>query len=315
MRIALMTESFLPKVDGIVTMLTKTVEYLRQSGDEVLIFAPSGGPNELFGAEVVGMPSVPFPLYPELRLAPPRASMRTKLKAFDPEILHLFEPALLGVGGLYYGRVLKVPVVVSYHTNLPAYLRYYKLGAIEELTWRLMVERHRRANLNLCTSTAMINDLQSHGVNDLALWERAVDSNLFRPCARSAEMRNFLSNAKPENLLLLYVGRLSAEKDVTKLRDVLRALPEAKLAIVGDGPLRHDLERHFKGYISLFHWISARRSISQRLCFSGSLCASVEDGNAWLGAAGSHGFRMSSNRLSCWWGSRCRTRWPYRLSV
>jgi glycosyltransferase involved in cell wall biosynthesis len=252
MRIALMTESFLPKIDGIVTMLTKTVEYLRQSGDEVLIFAPSGGPNELFGAEVVGMPSVPFPLYPELRLAPPRASMRMKLKAFDPEIFHLFEPALLGVGGLYYGRVLKVPVVVSYHTNLPAYLRYYKLGAIEELTWRLMVERHRRANLNLCTSTAMINDLQSHGVNDLALWERAVDSNLFRPCARSAEMRNFLSNAKPENLLLLYVGRLSAEKDVTKLRDVLRALPEAKLAIVGDGPLRHDLERHFKGTSAFF---------------------------------------------------------------
>ena len=252
MRIALMTESFLPKIDGIVTMLTKTVECLRQRGDEVLIFAPSGGPNDLFGAEVVAMPSVPFPLYPELRLAPPRASMRGRLKAFDPEILHLFEPALLGVGGLYYGNVLKVPLVVSYHTNLPAYLRYYKLGAIEKLTWKLMLERHRRANLNLCTSTAMIHDLQSHGVNDLALWERAVDSNLFRPCARSAEMRNFLSNGEPEKPLLLYVGRLSAEKDIAKLRDVLRAIPEAKLAIVGDGPLRHDLERHFKGTSAFF---------------------------------------------------------------
>jgi glycosyltransferase involved in cell wall biosynthesis len=252
MRIALMTESFLPKIDGIVTMLTKTVECLRQSGDEVLIFAPSGGPDELFSAEVVGMPSIPFPLYPELRLALPRASMRTRLKAFDPEILHLFEPALLGVGGLYYGNVLKVPLVVSYHTNLPAYLRYYKLGAIEELTWKLMLERHRRANLNLCTSTAMIHDLQSHGVNDLVLWERAVDSNLFRPSARSAEMRDFLSNSEPEKPLLLYVGRLSAEKDVAKLRDVLRAIPEAKLAIVGDGPLRRDLERHFKGTSAFF---------------------------------------------------------------
>ena len=252
MRIALMTESFLPKIDGIVTMLTKTVECLRQRGDEVLIFAPSGGPNELFGAEVVAMPSVPFPLYPELRLAPPRASMRGRLKAFDPEILHLFEPALLGVGGLYYGNVLKVPLVVSYHTNLPAYLRYYKLGAIEKLTWKLMLERHRRANLNLCTSTAMIHDLQNHGVNDLVLWERAVDSNLFRPCARSAEMRNFLSNGESEKPLLLYVGRLSAEKDVAKLRDILRALPETKLAIVGDGPLRHDLERHFKGTSAFF---------------------------------------------------------------
>jgi hypothetical protein len=76
MRIALMTESFLPKIDGIVTMLTKTVECLRQNGDEVLIFAPSGGPGELFGAEVAAISSVPFPLYPELRLAPPRAWMR-----------------------------------------------------------------------------------------------------------------------------------------------------------------------------------------------------------------------------------------------
>lgn len=252
MRIALMTEAFLPKIDGIVTMLTKTVECLKQSGDEVLIFAPSGGPTELFGAEVVGMPSVPFPLYPELRLALPRASMRAKLKAFNPEILHLFEPALLGVGGLYYSSVLKVPLVVSYHTYLPAYLRYYKLGAIEPLTWRLMLERHRRANLNLCTSTAMIGDLHRHGINDLALWERAVDADLFRPCARSAEMRKFLSNGEPQNPLLLYVGRLSAEKDVAKLRDVLTALPSAKLAIVGDGPLRHDLERHFKGTAAFF---------------------------------------------------------------
>ena len=94
MRIALMTESFLPKIDGIVTMLTKTVECLRRNGDEVLIFAPNGGPSELFGAEVAGMPSTPFPLYPEIRLALPRSSMRAKLKDFQPDILHLFEPAL-----------------------------------------------------------------------------------------------------------------------------------------------------------------------------------------------------------------------------
>ncbi len=84
------------------------------------------------------------------------------------------------------------------------------------------------------------------------LWERAVDSNLFRPSARSAEMRNFLSNGEPEKPLLLYVGRLSAEKDVAKLRDALWALPETRLAIVGDGPIRRDLERHFKGTSAFF---------------------------------------------------------------
>jgi glycosyltransferase involved in cell wall biosynthesis len=247
-----MTEPFLPKIDGIVTMLTKTVECLRRRGDEVLIFAPSGGPSELFGAEVVSLPSVPFPLYPELRLALPRRSMRTKLEAFAPEIIHLFEPALLGIGGLYYSQVLKVPLVISCHTNLPAYLRYYKLGPLEKLTWMLMRERHWRANLNLCTSTVTLNDLHQHGIEDLALWERAVDSNLFGPGARTPETRNRLSGGEPEKPLLLYVGRLSAEKEVARLRDVIRARPEARLAIVGDGPVRHELERHFKGTPTVF---------------------------------------------------------------
>jgi glycosyltransferase involved in cell wall biosynthesis len=252
MRIVLMTEPFLPKIDGIVTMLTKTVECLRNRGDEVLIFAPSGGPTELFGAEIVGLPSMRFPLYPELRLALPRASMRAKLQAFHPDIVHLFEPALLGLGGLYYSQVLKLPLVISSHTNLPAYLRYYKLGALESLTWMLMRERHRRANLNLCTSTVTLNDLRVHGIKDLALWERAVDSTLFAPGARSAEMRNRLSNGEPGKPLLLYVGRLSSEKEVPRLRDVIWALPEARLAIVGDGPVRQELEKQFHGTPTVF---------------------------------------------------------------
>jgi glycosyltransferase involved in cell wall biosynthesis len=252
MRIAMMTETFLPKIDGIVTMLTKTVECLRRKGDEVLIFAPSGGPTELFGAQVVGMPSMPFPKYPEIRLALPRSSMRAKLKDFQPDILHLFEPALLGVGGIYYSDVLDIPLLISYHTNLPSYLHYYKLGMIENLTWKLMKERHRRAHLNLCTSTVMMHDLASHGITDLALWERAVDADRFRPGVQSAEMRSFLSNGEPTRSLLLYVGRLSAEKDIHKLRAVIEALPEARLAIVGDGPLRHNLERHFRGTATFF---------------------------------------------------------------
>jgi glycosyltransferase involved in cell wall biosynthesis len=252
MRIALMTEPFLPKIDGIVTMLTKTVECLRRRGDEVLIFAPSGGPSELFGAEVVSLPSVPFPLYPELRLALPRTSMRARLRAFNPDIMHVFEPALLGIGGIYYSQVLKVPLVISAHTNLPAYLRYYKIGVLEKLTWMLMRERHWRANLNLCTSTVTLNDLHKHGIADLALWERAVDSNLFGPSAKSAETRNLLSGGEPEKPLLLYVGRLSAEKEISRLREVIRAHPEARLAIVGDGPVRHELEQHFKGTPTVF---------------------------------------------------------------
>jgi glycosyltransferase involved in cell wall biosynthesis len=115
-----------------------------------------------------------------------------------------------------------------------------------------MRERHRRAQLNLATSTVTLHDLEEHGIRNLALWERAVDSHLFRPEARTAEMRNQLSGGEPDKPLLLYVGRISAEKEVAKLRDVIRAVPEARLAIVGDGPVRQELERHFEGTPTVF---------------------------------------------------------------
>lgn len=252
MRIAIVTETFLPKIDGIVTMVMKTVECLRARGDEVLLFAPGGGPAEIFGAPVISLPSVPFPFYPELRVAAPRASMRQHLKSFQPDVLHLFEPSLLGIGGIYYGKVLNIPLVISYHTNLPAYLRYYKLGFLQGVTWKLMQERHRRADLNLCTSTAMVDDLHSHGVDRLALWDRAVDAQRFHPSKRSLEMRSTLSCGELQKPLLLYVGRLSAEKDVATLRAVLKEMPEVRLAIVGDGPARRELERHFRDTPTFF---------------------------------------------------------------
>jgi glycosyltransferase involved in cell wall biosynthesis len=252
LKVAIVTESFLPKIDGIVTMLANTVECLRQNGDEVMIFAPSGGPADLFGAEVVAMPSGPCPLYPELRLALPRTSMRQKLEQFQPDVLHAFEPVLLGVGGIYYCAELHIPLVVSYHTNLPAYLRYYKLGFIEKLTWALMRVRHRRANLNLCTSTAMMDDLEQHGIDHLALWERAVDADRFCPGMVNAETRFRLSGGYPESPLFLYVGRLSAEKDIVRLKELFSVIPGVRLAIVGDGPLRSDLERQFEGTPTVF---------------------------------------------------------------
>ena len=91
--------------------------------------------------------------------------MRKHLEAFRPDVFHLFEPSLLGVGGIYYGKVLHIPIVISYHTNLPAYLHYYKLGFFAGPTWKLMRERHLRADLNLCTSTPMMEELRSHGID------------------------------------------------------------------------------------------------------------------------------------------------------
>lgn len=247
MRIAVFTETFLPKVDGIVTRLRHTVEHLQRSGDQVLVVAPDGGITEYKGAKVYGVSGFPLPLYPELKLALPRPAIGYALEEFQPDIIHVVNPAVLGLAGLFYGKVMQIPLVASYHTHLPQYLQHYGLGMMEGLMWELLKASHNQAQLNLCTSTVMMQELTTHGIERVELWQRGVDTELFHPDNASAQMRSRLSQNHPESPLLLYVGRLSAEKEIERIKPVLDAIPAARLALVGDGPHRLALEKHFAG--------------------------------------------------------------------
>jgi len=247
MRIALFTETFLPKLDGIVTRLSHTIDHLQRYGDQVMVFAPDGGITEYKGAKVYGVSGFPLPLYPELKLALPRPSIGHALDAFAPDIIHVVNPAVLGLAGLYYAKAQKISLVASYHTHLPQYLQHYGLGMLEGLLWELLKTGHNQAQINLCTSTAMMEELSAHGIERVALWQRGVDTELFHPHLASNEMRIRLSQGHPHSPLLLYVGRLSAEKEIERIKAVLEAIPQARLALVGDGPHRLALEKHFAG--------------------------------------------------------------------
>ncbi|MEN9206250.1 MAG: glycosyltransferase family 1 protein [Thermostichales cyanobacterium SZTDM-1c_bins_54] len=252
MRIALFTETFLPKVDGIVTRLCHTIRHLTAHGNEVVVIAPKGAPRRFARARIFGMPGVPLPLYPELTLAAPGPAIGRVLRRFRPDVIHVVNPAVLGLGGLYYSQTMGIPLVASYHTHLPKYLRHYGLGFLEGLLWHLLKLGHNQARLNLCTSSAMVKELHQHGIERLQLWQRGVDTELFHPQAYSAAMRQRLTDGEPERPLLLYVGRLSAEKEVSRLRILLEHLPQTRLALVGDGPGRAELEHHFAGYPVVF---------------------------------------------------------------
>jgi glycosyltransferase involved in cell wall biosynthesis len=247
MRIALFTETFLPKVDGIVTRLRHTVEHLERGGDQVLVFSPDGGLTEYMGAKIFGVSGFPLPLYPELKLALPRPAIGEALRDFQPDLIHVVNPAVLGLAGLFYAKAWSIPLVASYHTHLPQYLQHYGLGLLEGLLWELLKAGHNQAQLNLCTSTAMRRELSTHGIERVDLWQRGVDTELFQPHLASTEIRKLLSQGQPEAPLLLYVGRLSAEKEIERIKPVLEAIPDAHLALVGDGPHRSALEKHFTG--------------------------------------------------------------------
>lgn len=248
MKIAFFTETFLPKVDGIVTRLTKTLPHLVSSGDQVMVFCPEGAPEQFMGAAVVGVPAMPLPLYPELKLALPRPAVAEALERFQPDLVHVVNPAVLGLGGIWLAKTKGYPLVASYHTHLPKYLEHYGMGMLEPLLWELLKAAHNQARLNLCTSTAMVQELSAKGIQHTDLWQRGVDTELFRPELRSEAMRQqLLGSHSDTGKLLLYIGRLSAEKQIERIRPVLEAMPDARLALVGDGPHRARLEEHFAG--------------------------------------------------------------------
>ena len=253
MKIAFFTETFLPKVDGIVTRLTKTVEHLVAAGDEVLSVCPEGAPEQYMGARVLGVPAMPLPLYPELKLALPRPAVSEALDQFQPDLVHVVNPAVLGLGGIWLARTKQIPLVASYHTHLPKYLEHYGMGMLEPLLWELLKAAHNQARLNLCTSTAMVQELSDKGIQHTALWQRGVDTDLFRPSLRSdALRRRLLGGHSDSGRLLLYIGRLSAEKQIERIRPVLDQLEGARLALVGDGPHRQQLEKVFEGTATTF---------------------------------------------------------------
>jgi glycosyltransferase involved in cell wall biosynthesis len=253
LKIAFFTETFLPKVDGIVTRLTKTVQHLAAGGDEVVVFCPEGAPDTYMGARVVGVPAMPLPLYPELKLALPRPAVAEALERFQPDLVHVVNPAVLGLGGIWLARTRGYPLVASYHTHLPKYLEHYGMGMLEPLLWELLKAAHNQARLNLCTSTAMVQELSEKGIQHTDLWQRGVDTELFRPELRQQATRDkLLGGHSDTGKLLLYIGRLSAEKQIERIRPVLEAIPDARLALVGDGPHRQQLEAYFRGLPATF---------------------------------------------------------------
>ena len=253
MKIAFFTETFLPKVDGIVTRLTKTVKHLIEAGDEVVVFCPEGGPEEYMGAKVIGVPAMPLPLYPELKLGLPGPAVSEALEELQPDLIHVVNPAVLGLGGIWLAKTNNIPLIASYHTHLPKYLEHYGMGMLEPLLWELLKAAHNQAILNLCTSTAMVRELSEKGIQNTALWQRGVDTETFRPELRSEKMRKrLLGGNDDQGALLIYVGRLSAEKQIERIKPVLEALPKTRLALVGDGPYRQQLEKIFENTATNF---------------------------------------------------------------
>jgi glycosyltransferase involved in cell wall biosynthesis len=254
LRIALFTETFLPATDGVVTRLRHTIEELGRMGDELLIIAPKygEGPGSYAGAPIHRVSSVPFPPYPQIKLSPLNPGVGRALRGFKPDLIHAVNPFILGWSSPFYSRRLKVPLVASYHTNVATYTRFYKLGFLYEPTRWHTRRLHNRAHINLCTSEATRKYLLDEGIERVHLWPQGVDARRFHPGKASKEWRVRLSGGHPAEKLLIYVGRLAREKGIGRLKVISRKVSGTRLAIVGDGPARRELEAEFAGTPTVF---------------------------------------------------------------
>lgn len=252
MRIAIFTETFLPKVDGIVNTLCHLLEHLAARGHQALVFAPEGGPRRYADSPVIGLPAIPFPIYPELHLVSPTIDLKATLNTFRPDLIHTLNPVSLGLAALRYGKSHRVPVVASYHTDVAGFAARWGWHFLAEPIWGYFRWLHNQADLNLCPSRITQMELLEHGFRRVKVWGRGVDSALFHPHKRTEAWRQRLTDGVPEAPLLLYVGRLSVEKRIEWVRPVLEAMPHLRFAIVGDGPYRATLESIFAGTNTVF---------------------------------------------------------------
>jgi len=237
-RVAIVAESFLPNVNGVSNSVVRILEHLRRTGHEALVIAPDAPPGEPRadrlhdGVRVHRAPSRMFPKVTTLPLGVPTPRLLRVLRGFDPDVLHLASPALLGYGGLRAAHRLGVPAVAVYQTDVPGFAASYGIPMTERAAWAWFRHLHGLADRTLAPSTATMEALVAQGIPRLHHWARGVDLIRFVPSARDESLRRRWSpDGKP---IVGFVGRLAPEKHVDRLA-VLAAAGAVQLVIVGDG--------------------------------------------------------------------------------
>ncbi|MGE3803578.1 MAG: glycosyltransferase family 4 protein [Gemmataceae bacterium] len=250
MRVAIIAEVFLPKIDGVVHRTLNLIHQLQQKGDEVVVFCPAVEGERKSPVPLVEFPSFPFPMYPEYRIGIPNHKLITGIEEFAPDVLHYLNPFAFGFRcyDMLDKAQVRLPSVFSFHTLYGEFVKKYALlRPLSKVLWWLMKSYHNRADTNITVSGIMQDELVKRGFQRVEYWPPAVDGRLYHPTRKSAAMRERLLRGQTDKRLLLTVSRLAPEKNVGFLAGVLDQFPDACLAVVGDGPDRANLERQFAG--------------------------------------------------------------------
>ncbi len=247
-RICIVTETYAPEVNGVAHTLSMLVSGMLQRGIHVQIIRPRQNKDDLGGTSgqnggklsVLTLPGLPMPGYPELKFGlPSKRKVRNTLETFNPDAIYVATEGPLGWAACRTAHRLNIPVVSGFHTNFHQYGKHYGAGLLEKLGYRYMRWFHNQTSATLVPTAQQAEELNQHGFERVSVMSRGVDSVLFSPEKRSGELRSSWG-VKDDDLVLLYVGRIAAEKNmqlVLKTWNQMRADDERiRLVLVGNGP-------------------------------------------------------------------------------
>ena len=254
MRVAVVTESFLPNINGVTNSVLRVLEHLAASGDQALVIAPS---SENMPTEYAGHPVKAVPVIPTQNFLPtgmpmglPQKRIQHLLDGFSPDVIHLASPFALGSYANKMAKKLDIPTVSIYQTDLGGFAKQYGFGIAQSSLQKILYKIHSQTDRTLAPSTSACLDLHLAGVPEVYLWRRGVNTELFNPSKRSAALRDTWKNGDQSKIIVGFVGRLAQEKRVSDLK-ALQSNPNIQLVIVGDGPHRRKLEQQLPSALFL----------------------------------------------------------------
>ncbi len=246
MRVALVTETYPPEINGVAMTLGHIVDGLRRRRHPVQIVRPRQQAHEVPVRDdtlhEVLVKGFPIPRYPDLRFGLPAPNTLASLwSAIPPDVVHIATQGPLGWSAIAAARKLKLPISSSFHTNFDAYSRHYGIGLLKPLISGYLRHFHNRTDMTLVPTKGLAGMLRSEGYRNVGIVSRGVDTRLFNPGRRSNELRAQWGAASGE-LIVSYVGRLAPEKNLdlvfATFDEIKHVRPDARLLLVGDGPQR-----------------------------------------------------------------------------
>mmetsp|Transcript_15049 Transcript_15049/g.34266 ORF Transcript_15049/g.34266 Transcript_15049/m.34266 type:complete len:490 (+) Transcript_15049:159-1628(+) len=272
-------------VSGYSNRFREMLRFLGRAGDDVKVLTvdqktrKDQQPKSIFGHAIEHTFGWTFPLYSHISLSLdfPQFKGRRIIRNMKqkPDLIHVSSPGFMVIPAILYSKLMKIPLVMSYHTHIPMYAAKY-LGFIpfhKQISWMLLRWAHTKADLTLCTSPQLRQECVDAGIPRVDVWRKGVDSQRFSPSFQSSDMRQRMTESHPDDFLILSVGRIGAEKRLKDLKPMLERMGKrARLCIVGNGPQLPYLKKYFRGTNTVFTGQLNGDELSQAFASADAFC-------------------------------------------